>query len=227
MDDGLGGGEEEIVKKLIGDESFGPGPLEETGGVLTGHSTAASLSPSMPKYTGTVAKIMSLGGFKIKYMIRNGEKRPELLELYGGSVLGLPWDASLDVICLSMNVNLSNKFKLVLQKMVEAKLDWDERLEGELEKEAKSALMEMVTTSTVSFPRCVLGDQYKEQGWMLVGFLDGGKPASACCLYARTPLKEEGPEGQTHLVGLLAGKARVTPTSSTHGQRGYQHLGWK
>ena len=154
----------------------------------TGHSTAASLSPSMPKYTGTVAKIMSLGGFKIKYMIRNGEKRPELLELYGGSVLGLPWDASKDVICLSMNVNLSNKkqgirsgeclkpgdeqmirdaeltrrilmsqihgiydplgllspvtikFKLVLQKMVEAKLDWDERLEGELEKEAKSGL---------------------------------------------------------------------------------------
>ena len=110
------------------------------------------------------------------------------------------------------------KFKLVLQKMVEAKLDWDERLEGELEKEAKSALMEMVTTSTVSFPRCVLGDQYKEQGWMLVGFWDGGKPASACCLYARTPLKEEGPEGQTHLVRLLAGKARVTPTSSTHGR---------
>merc|ERR1711888_553346 len=51
-----------------------------------------------------------------------------------------------------------------------------------------------------------------------VGFWDGGKPASACCLYARTPLREEGPEGETHLVRLLAGKARVTPTSSTQGR---------
>merc|ERR1712121_20306 len=53
VDDGLGGGEEEVVKKLIGNESFGTGPLEETGGVM-GHSTGNLLSPSMPKYTGTV-----------------------------------------------------------------------------------------------------------------------------------------------------------------------------
>merc|ERR1711891_115182 len=224
------------------------------------------LSPSKPRYTGTVAKIMSLSGFKIKYMIRNGEKRPEILELYGGSVLGLPWDTSKDVIGLSMDVNLTQKkqgirsgeslkpgdeqqiedaeltrrilmsqihsiydplgllspitikFKLVLQKMVEAKLDWDDPLEGELEKEAKSALVEMIGTKSVSFPRCVLGEQYKRKGWMLVGFWDGGKPASACCLYARTPLSEEGPEGETHQVRLLAGKARVTPTSSTQGR---------
>ena len=52
---------------------------------------------------------MSLGGFEIKYMIRNGEKRPEILELYGGSVLGLPWDTGEDMIRLSMNVNLSPK----------------------------------------------------------------------------------------------------------------------
>ena len=47
-----------------------------------------------PSYSGTVAKIMSQGGFKIKYMVRNGENRPETLELYGGSVLGLPWDTA-------------------------------------------------------------------------------------------------------------------------------------
>ena len=52
---------------------------------------------------------MSLGGFEIKYMIRNGEKRPEILELYGGSVLGLPWDTGEDKIRLSMDVNLSPK----------------------------------------------------------------------------------------------------------------------
>ena len=67
------------------------------------------LSQPKPRYMGTVAKIMSLGGFKIKYMICNGETRPEILELYGGSVLGLPWDTSEDMIRLSMDVNLSPK----------------------------------------------------------------------------------------------------------------------
>ena len=73
----------------------------------------------------------------------------------------------------------------------------------------------MVRSSSISFPRCVLGEQYVKQGWMLMGFWDGGKSASACCLYARTPLSEKGPEGETHLVRLLAGKARVTPSSSS------------
>merc|ERR1711951_150741 len=60
-----------------------------------------------PSYSGTVAKIMSLGGFKVKYMVRNGENRPEILELYGGSVLGLPLDTAEDAIMLKMDVNLS------------------------------------------------------------------------------------------------------------------------
>merc|ERR1712212_845192 len=97
-------------------------------------------------------------------------------------------------------------------------VDWDDVLHGDLEKEARAALTEMVASGAISFPRCVLGELYKEKGWMLMGFWDGGKPASACCLYARTPLREKGPEGETHLVRLLAGKARVTPTSSAQGR---------
>ena len=99
------------------------------------------------------------------------------------------------------------KFKLVLQKIVEAELGWDKPLEGELRKDAESALIEMVRSSSISFPRCVLGEQYVKQGWMLMGFWDGGRPASACCLYARTPLRKVGSKGETHLVRLLAGKA--------------------
>merc|ERR1711867_402787 len=76
----------------------------------------------------------------------------------------------------------------------------------------------LVASGAIAFPRCVLGESYKKEGWMLMGFWDGGKPASACCLYARTPLREKGPEGKTHLVRLLAGKARVTPTSSAQGR---------
>ena len=32
-----------------------------------------------PLYSGTVTQIMKLGGFKLKYMIKNGEKLPEIL----------------------------------------------------------------------------------------------------------------------------------------------------
>merc|ERR1711867_253864 len=107
VDDGLGGGDREVVDKLVGEEILGTGtgPLEETGGV-TGHSTGNLLSPSMPKYTGTVAKIMGLGGFQIKYMIRNGENRPEILKLYGGSVLGLPWDVFVQTLRIAQNAEL-------------------------------------------------------------------------------------------------------------------------
>ena len=98
-------------------------------------------------------------------------------------------------------------------------MDWDKPLEGDLREEAESALIEMLRSSAVSFPRCVLSDEcYNKEGWLLLGFWYGGKKASACCLYARTPLEERGPDGETHLVRLLAGKARVTPTSSSQGR---------
>ena len=50
------------------------------------------------------------------------------------------------------------KFKLVLQKIVEAELGWDEPLKGELRSAAESALIEMVRSGSISFPRCVLGE---------------------------------------------------------------------
>ena len=78
----------------------------------------------------------------------------------------------------------------MLQKLVEAELGWDEPLKGELRSASESALIEMVS---ISFPRCVLGDCYAKQGWMLMGFWNGGRPVSACCLYAHTPLEKVGP----------------------------------
>ena len=97
-------------------------------------------------------------------------------------------------------------------------MDWDQPFKGELRKEAQSALIKMVRSCSISFPRCVLSEQYMKQGWIMMGFLDGGKLASACFLYAYTPLRKEGPKGETHLVRLLAGKARVTPSSSSQGR---------
>ena len=71
------------------------------------------------------------------------------------------------------------KFKLVLQKLVEAKLGWDVPLEGELRSAAESAVMEIVWSGSISFLRCVLGKCYVNQGRILMGFWDGGRPAAS------------------------------------------------
>ena len=110
------------------------------------------------------------------------------------------------------------RYQLTLQKIVLAELGWDEALTGELLQEAQEILVEMVLLGEVSFPRCVFGEEY-EKGWSLLGFWDGGKPASACCLYARTKRSRPGPAGESHEVHLLTGKARVTPTSGAHGRQ--------
>ena len=106
VDDGLGGGNEH-VEKLMREDFFdsNTGNLKEAGAGGVSHASTLNLvllqslslpshhqPPCKPRYMGTTAKIMNLGGFEIVYMIHSGEIRPELLELYGGSVLCLPLD---------------------------------------------------------------------------------------------------------------------------------------
>ena len=55
-DDGVAGGEDEDVDRMMGER------VDPT----TGESI----------YEGTVPKIVGLGGFKIKYMVRSGKNRP-------------------------------------------------------------------------------------------------------------------------------------------------------
>ena len=103
-EDGLGGGNEHVVKKLIRDEFFDFKEKlvdGEAGSDVLGYPEPPLQSPlhkpkymSLPKprYKGTVAKIvqyliiliMSLGEFDIKHMIHNGDKRPGIIKL--------PWD---------------------------------------------------------------------------------------------------------------------------------------
>ena len=63
-------------------------------------------------------------------------------------------------------------------------IGWDELLPPYIQKTAKSVLREIVETRDVSFHCSVVpaGARGKPQ---LVGFWDGGKPASAACLYVR------------------------------------------
>merc|ERR1712082_571075 len=104
------------------------------------------------------------------------------------------------------------KYKLILQQLVQTGIGWDEPLPADIQKTAKSALREIVETRDVAFHRSVVpaGAQGKPQ---LVGFLDGGKPASAACLYVRYKTGDTGFE-----MRLLASKARVTPSSDKTGK---------
>ena len=73
------------------------------------------------------------------------------------------------------------KYKLLLQQIVQTGIDWDELLPPDMHKTAKSVLREIMETRDVSFHRSVMpaGARGKPQ---LVGFWDGGKPASTACL---------------------------------------------
>ena len=69
VDDGFGGGSRLDVERLMGET------VKEDGTII---------------YQGTVSRIMSRGVFNIKVMIKSGENRAQVLENYGGSILGNP-----------------------------------------------------------------------------------------------------------------------------------------
>ena len=72
----------------------------------------------------------------------------------------------------------------------------------------------MLKAGEVSFPHGVMPEGADITDIGLIGFSDGGDPASAACLYVRTKRSEPGDKGKTHTVRLLVAKARVTPSSS-------------
>lgn len=73
VDDGMAGGTPEDVKRMMG---------KKVGG----------------QWTGTIPRILGLGGMHVKYMITSGTSDPEDLAALGGSALGVPYDVRLDVI---------------------------------------------------------------------------------------------------------------------------------
>ena len=239
VDDGIGGGSKEDVDRLIGDETWREGK---------------------PTYSGTVAEILQLGGFKMKVMVRDGEKRPEVTELLGGGVLGLPWKPHQDTIVMHLGVNLSAKkkgarvgpeltpqtveeidsailtrrevvsqvysiydplgllapivirYKLLLQSLAAAGGGWDDELDEEMARLSREVLKAMVLAEDVVFPRSVVPEGVLQNVLEVCGWWDGGKPASSACLYARYE-KEVADDSGTHVLRLLMGKARVTPSA--------------
>ena len=237
VDDGTGGGSKATVDWLIGEETWVDGE---------------------PRYSGTVAQIMSIGSLEIKCMVRNGEDRPKVIEMLGGGVLGLHWDPSSDTISFNLSVNLTNKkqkirqgpkltgltmneideiqlthrmvvsqiygiydplgllspitikYKILLQRLSSESAKWDDKLEGDLLESARDILKEMVMASDIVFPRSFKPPDVVSD-LEILGWWDGGEPASACCLYTR--YLEKGNTEWT--LRLIMGKARVTPSSKS------------
>ena len=84
VDDCVGGGDNDgVVDRLIGKEVWMDG---------------------RPNYDGSVAKIMELGGFQVKVLVRSGEQRADVVELLGGEVMGMPWDTANNALHLDVNL---------------------------------------------------------------------------------------------------------------------------
>ena len=82
VDDGGGGGTKEEVRRMRG-EKKGPG-----------------------EYTGTLPKILSLGGFRAKALIVGGDCDEEEAEALGGKFLGVPYDPVKDTICMGLRTTI-------------------------------------------------------------------------------------------------------------------------
>ena len=53
----------------------------------------------------------------------------------------------------------------------------------------------MILATKVVFPRAVVPEEADFGAIEILGFSDGGEPASAACIYVRTQRREIGPKG--------------------------------
>ena len=87
VDDGVDGDDDEsVVDRLVGTKDA------DTG-----------------LYNGTLQQVCSLGDFKIKEIIKTGDKNDKAVHLLGDSVLGYVWFTEEDVMAVKLRVNLSKK----------------------------------------------------------------------------------------------------------------------
>ena len=60
-------------------------------------------------YSGTVAQILALGGFKPEVMVYSGENDDQAILKLGYGGLGIPWDPRKDFMPLKIRINLHPK----------------------------------------------------------------------------------------------------------------------
>ena len=67
-------------------------------------------------YTGTICKIMSKGGLKVKVMVASEEQDQEAKDLLGNKVLGYDWEATSDNMGVKFAVNISGRIRKLKKK---------------------------------------------------------------------------------------------------------------
>ena len=198
VDDGVGGGDQATVDRLVGEEGW---------------------VDDKPAYNGTVQKILAKGSFVVEVMMQSGEVRKEVIDMLGGSVLGIPWATGANEIIMHIGVNFSPGNPCFFPRKrgvrVEPELtkddlwlsnaagDWDEELSEELSKEGRLVLKEMVLAPDIAIPRSFRPSGDKE-GLELGGFWHGGDPASSGCVYScHENTKQDWILEQIHEVRLM------------------------
>ena len=104
---------------------------------------------------------------------------------------------------------LTIKYKIEMGKLHKMKdIEWDTILEGDVEKEWKNLLEEMVNLPEFIFERSVKPQDCDGPPELFI-YYDGGKPAFSATAFARFKKIKPAPDGQTHECRLLSSKAKV------------------
>ncbi|XP_017797536.1 PREDICTED: uncharacterized protein LOC108578672 [Habropoda laboriosa] len=144
--------------------------------------------------------------------------------------LGVSWDARNDAIRYSVEIPVNDKVskrtilstiakifdplgllgpvtiiaKILMQRLWQLKIDWDESLPTSLHTEWITYAAQLQELNNTEFSRCVTRRNY--QRFELHGFCDSSERAYGACLYARTI--DEAGRIENH---LLCAKSRVAP----------------
>ena len=101
------------------------------------------------------------------------------------------------------------QFKVLFQKLCEAKLDWDEPMSGELLKKLEKLIDGLKMVQPIIIPRCCFsGIKEEVLSSTLQGFCDASNRAYAAVVYLRVGTKK------TITMRFLASKTRVAPLRS-------------
>ena len=98
------------------------------------------------------------------------------------------------------------KMKILLQRLLESKLDWDEAVPEAIESVWSKWRSQLQSLSRVHIPRCYFPKDVQVTSLQLHGFCDASEDAYAGVVY----LRMEDTDGNIH-VALVASKTRVAP----------------
>ena len=246
VDDGLTGGSEEEVRRMMGEcEQHDDGSLS---------------------YSGSIQKIFDKVGFKLKMMVRSGEKNEIALAKMGGAVLGHIWDPVEDLFSFQPRVYLGKKkkngfhagpeltqdnliilssftwtrrtvlstiagiydpaglicpyvmkFKLFLREVCLAgEVEWDAPLPEKLQQRWVQLVTELVTSPPITVNRAV-----SKVGAVgppdLVAYSDGSLSGHCAAVYYRQQTKVD--VGKAWHSELLVAKSRVSPLAGVTAPR--------